>query len=236
VTASGGSLRAPVTRQVTVGSDNVRLDFNPPPYTTATAAAFLSHSAEYYQNVVTAAYQRYLGRAPGPAETTGWVTAMQHGLSDEQLEAGFIGAAEYIASHGGQGAGWVSGMYHDLLGRTPTQAEVDGWVSVLNNGVAPQQVAYGFAASVEREGQRINADYVAYLGRSATQAETSAWVNAFEQGTSNEDVVAGFVGSAEYFNSRGQGSNAGWIAAAYHDILGRAPSTNEVNLWLGLLG
>jgi hypothetical protein len=159
----------------------------------------LAHGAEYYGNVVSAAYQKYLGRAALPAEVQAWVGLMQHGLTDERLEAGFIGSREYIQDHGGQGAGWVSGMYQDLLGRTPQQAEVDAWVQALAAGMSPTQVAYGFAASAEREAQRITADYQKYVGRTPTAAEISAWVNAFENGFTNEDVIAGFVGSPEYY-------------------------------------
>src|SRR5689334_11971551 len=65
----------------------------------------LSHSPEYYSNLIGATYQTYLNRAPATSEVSGWLAGMQNGLSDEQLEAGFIGSPEYIANHGGQGAG-----------------------------------------------------------------------------------------------------------------------------------
>jgi hypothetical protein len=175
-----------------------------PPSWLPAVSELLTHSAEYYAGVVALAYQRYLGRPPSPSETAGWVSAMQAGLSDEHLEAGFIGSAEYIANHGGAGAGWVTGMYKDLLGRTPSQHEVDLWVAALNGGEPPTQVAYGFAASAEREGQHVTADYNTFLGRPPSAQEVSAWVDAFvHQGVSNEDVIAGFAGSAEYFQRQG---------------------------------
>jgi hypothetical protein len=124
---------------------------------------------------------------------------MQHGLSDEKMEAGFIGSAEYIHDHGGNGPAWVKGMYQDLLSRTCMQAEVDGWVQAMANGESPNQVAYGFAASAEREGQRITADYQRFLGRTPAANEVDGWVNAFLHGASNENVSGGFVGSLEYF-------------------------------------
>jgi hypothetical protein len=175
------------------------LDQGAPTIEVATA---LAHSAEYYGNLVTKDYQQYLGRAPSPSEVQTWVYLMQHGLTDEQLEAGLIGSAEYIGSkHAGPGnwAPWVIGMYQDLLGRTPSPAEVAAWVQALNAGVPPTQIAHDFAASPEREGQRITADYLKYLGRAPSQAEINAWVNAFENGYTNEDVIAGFVGSSEYY-------------------------------------
>ncbi|HEV3444612.1 MAG TPA: DUF4214 domain-containing protein, partial [Gemmataceae bacterium] len=183
-------------------------------------AGTLTHSAEYYSGVVTAAYQRYLGRGPDAAGLAGWVMQMQQGLSDEHLEASFIGSAEYINSHGGAGAGWVKGMYHDLLGRTPSQAEIDGWLKALAAGESTTDIAFGFAASAEREGQRVTADYQQYLGRTPTPAEVQSWVNAFVTGSkTNEDVVAGFVGSVEYFKNH-NGDAQDWLNQAVLALLG----------------
>jgi hypothetical protein len=185
--------------------------------------------------VVGAAYQRFLHRTPSADEAAGWVSAMQAGLSDAQLEAGFLRSQEYLDAHGGPGAGWVSAMYQDLLGRTPDQAEVDGWVAALGQGASPQDVAYGFAASAEREGQRVTANYVTLLGRRPSSAEVSGWVELFTHGlASNEDVIAGFVGSAEYWR-RHSGNARDWLTSAYLDVLGRQPEPAAYAGWLPLL-
>jgi hypothetical protein len=215
-----------------------------PPANLGAAAVGFAHSVEHYGAFVITAYQRYLGRLPDPAGYQGWVAQMQQGLSDERLEADFIGSPEYIADHGGTGAAWVRGMYQDLLGRTPSSAEVDAWVKLLSGGMAPASVAYGFAASAEREGQRVRDDYLTYLGRAPSQAEVNAWVQLFTQGDasgrhlSNEDVIAGFVGSVEYYQSptRGKGDEVDWIFSAYQDVLHRFPTSDEVTAWGRFLG
>jgi hypothetical protein len=201
------------------------------------AASVFAHSTEYYSNFVTAAYQRYLGRAPDGPGLSGWVTAMQHGLSDERLEASFLGSAEYVANHGGLGQAWIISLYQQLLNRTPSATEVSNWLAILAGGMSPTDVAFGFAASRERETLRVANDYTTYLGRQASQTEINAWVNLFFQGFRNEDVIAGFVGSAEYYlsASRGAGSNSCWIMSAYRDVLHRTPSTQEQNNWLNFL-
>ena len=89
---------------------------------------------------------------PDAAGLAYWVNQMQNGLSDEQLEAGFIGSAEFIADHGGgNNTLFVMGLYETLLGRSPQSNEVQYWVDQLNNGVTPQQVALDFTTSPERE-------------------------------------------------------------------------------------
>jgi hypothetical protein len=210
----------------------------PSPSNLGSAAASLTHSHEAYQNFVVNAYQQYLGRAPDAAGLAGWVGLMQQGtVSDEQLEASFIGSPEYIRNHGGTGAAWVRGMYTDLLGRAAGDAEVGAWVNLMNGGLDPSGVAYGFAASAEREGQRVRDDYSTYLGRAASQAEVDAWVRLFKGGLRNEDVIAGFVGSVEYFNNpgKGNGNRTTWVEAAYHDVLHRSATTGEVGAWIGFL-
>jgi hypothetical protein len=200
----------------------------------AAVASALTHSAEYYADFATSAYRKYLGRTPRADEVAYWVNRMQHGLSDERLEAGFIGSAKYIANHGGAGPKWVQGLYVDLLGRTPRSDEVAYWVNNLNRGESPADVAYGFAASKERETQRVSADYNRNLGRSATQAELPYWVNVFLAGTDNEQVIAGFVGSQEYFQHH-SGNIVDWLFAAYCDVLQRQPDTVGYQYWVDRL-
>jgi hypothetical protein len=198
-------------------------------------ASALTHSNEYYARVVTAAYQRYLKRDPEAAGLASWVSALQSGLTDERLEASFIGSPEYIHNHGGTGEAWVTGLYQDLLGRNPDQVGLNAWLTALHNGQSPADIAYGFAASPEREGQRITADYQTYLSRAPEADVVSAWVANFLHGASNEDVVAGFVGSAEYFAKHGANAQD-WLFAAYQQTLGRTPDPASLDSWLEVLG
>jgi subtilase family serine protease len=218
------------------GSDlaHVARTGNPPTLLTMAAQQFVE-SAEYYRNFITAAYQKYLGRLPDATGLNSWLTQMQHGLTDEQLEAGFIGSGEYIADHGGTDKAWIIGMYQNLLGRTPADSEVSYWLNQLANGELPTQVAYGFAASVERESQRVLADYQQYLGRSTSTAEVDYWVNQFvNHQDTNEQVIEGFIRSNEYF--QGHYNNAAdWLFSVYQDVLGRAPDTAGYNFWLSVL-
>jgi hypothetical protein len=201
-----------------------------PPSTVGQVASTLTHSIEHYQDFVINAYQSYLGRTPDQAGLNAWVTQMQNGLTDEHLEAKFIGSTEYIKNHGGPGAGWVTGMYQDILGRTPSQAEVNNWVNALNHGETPEQVAYGFAASAEREGNRVRADYQTFLGRTPAPSEVTSWVKAFGNGLTNESLVAGFLGSTEYYNNpnKGKGDNLDWITSATLDEFNRAATAAEI--------
>jgi uncharacterized delta-60 repeat protein len=210
------------------------------------AAWVIAHSAEAYAVFVTGAYWRYLKCAPDPNSFATWISWMQQRLyTDEQVEAFFIGSAEYIADHGGNDANWIDGMYHDLLGRAPEPGAVQKWLDVLASRWPHAQVAYGFAASQEREQQRVTLDYVNLLGRAPEPGGLAAWVQYFIQGGANEDILAGFAGSSEFYSlapvstpapgGRGRGDRTDWIYMAYQYLLHRPPSDGEVAAWLAFL-
>ena len=196
-------------------------------------AITLTHSVEYLQNVLTDIYQHYLDRTPDAPGLHYWVQTMQSGTSDQQVEASFLGSREYIADHGGTGAAWVQGMYHDLLGRNPDSQGLAYWEQQLNQGASPQAVALGFAASPERAGQHIATDYWTYLGRAASPQEVNYWVGQFRQGTSNEMLVANFISAPEYYQQqhRGGGTAADWVSSAYRDVFHRVAAPGDIQYW-----
>ncbi len=199
------------------------------------AASGLTQSAEYYTNLIIADYQHYLGRGPDVNGLAYWLGRMQSGLTDEQLEAGFIGSAEYIQNHGGTGEAWVVGLYQDVLGRTPDATGLSYWLTQLHQGATPYSIAYGFAASAEREGQRVVADYQRYLGRLPSAAEVNAWVDQFiNHGQTNERVIAGFIASGEYYQDH-YSDPRDWLFAAYQATLGRDPDAAGLEAWLNVL-
>jgi cyclophilin family peptidyl-prolyl cis-trans isomerase len=197
-----------------------------------TVALGLTQSQEYYNNLVTAAYIKYLGRSPQPSELPFWVNQLlNHTLSDEQLEAGFLVSPEYIGDNGGNpvGATWVQSLYMNLLGRTGSQSDVQFWVNKLTTN-SPEQVALDFTTSPERESDRVAADYQQYLGRSASTSEIQYWVNVFENGGSNEQVIAGFISSQEYFQDHGD-NIVDWLYTAYQAVLNREAQSSELPFW-----
>jgi hypothetical protein len=238
---TGGTVLGTVTTSVVSIQDNdlPAIANGPRPSNLGQAALGFAKSREQYENLVTNTYRRYLKRDPEPAGLQGWTNLLLfHGLTEERLEAGFIGSVEYIANNGGAGRGWIVGMYRDLLGREPAEFEAQAWLTALANGMTETQVAFGFAASAERQGQRVRRNYNLYLLREPSQQEIDAWVDLFVRGlATNQDIVAGFVGSPEYYShaQKGQGNRAVWLVCAYSEVLFRWPSRGEVEAWLGVL-
>ena len=174
-------------------------------------ANLLTHSDEFFDNKIERVYQQFLGRDADDAGLIFWRNLLGAGLTDEQLEADFIGTPEFFEHSGGTNTLWVDHMYFDLLGRAPDTAGEIFWVNALNAGAARSLVAVGFAGSAEREGIIVRGDYDDFLGRPPGASEVNGWVTAFQHGVTNEDVVAGFVASNEYFGKHDHphGDNGG---------------------------
>ena len=57
--------------------------------------------------------------------------------------------------------------------------------------------------------------YQQFLHRGADQGGLDAWVAFLQQGHTVEQMEAGIISSPEYFQVRGGGTNAGFLAALY---------------------
>ena len=80
-------------------------------------------------------YAEHLGRAPSRAEADGWVAQALAGTDVEDLEAAFVGSAEYY-HHDAKGQGdpksWVRGAYRSLLRRPAGDAEANYWAALID--------------------------------------------------------------------------------------------------------
>lgn len=162
-------------------------------------AAQLTYSDEYFATIIKPAYLKFLGRAADPSGLASWTAQMQAGLTDEKLEANFIASPEYYTHNGGTDKGWIDGTYKDLLGRQADASGESFWIAQAATA-GRFAVALGFAASAEREAQRITLDYMTYLHRQPDPAGLSFWSDQFiNHGKTNEDLITGFIASDEYF-------------------------------------
>lgn len=194
----------------------------------------ITNSNEAFADTVKTDYQYFLGRDADTAGLDFWVKQLTNGWTQEKVEAGFAGSSEYIQAKGNTQAGWIKGLYSDLLGRAPSDTEVNGWLAALHAGVKPFDLALGFTTSRERESIIVGDYYQTFLGRNAGNDEITGWVNQILNGSYREDIQAQFLASTEYYEGHGN-TNTSWITAAFNDILQGDPSTQEIQYFEGLL-
>jgi hypothetical protein len=200
------------------------------PATLAVASAIV-HSPESLGDFVADEYNRFLKRSPDASGFQNWVGQLQNGTDPAVVEAAFVASGEYLTAHGNDFRLWLTSLYQDLFGRDPDAAGLSNWLSVLAAGRHPQEVALGFTTSRERQGLVITDDYARFLGRSPEPGAVDGWLNVEAQGNDRAEVASGIVASDEFFAAH-SGTPLGFIVGAYQAVLGRTPSTQEVNGWL----
>jgi hypothetical protein len=200
----------------------------------AFAASLIVHSRENFADFVTNDYFGFLGRAPDMQGLNGFVQALTNGMSPEAVEAAFVASPEYIMNHGNTAAGFLVGLYRDLLGRAPDVLGFNGWMSRLAHGFTAQQVAMAFATSAERQAIVVTQDYFLFLGRMPEPGAVTFWVSQLSHGLNRADVESLIVGSPEFFQRQGN-TNVGFIVGAFETVLGRNPQPGEVNFFLNII-
>jgi FG-GAP-like repeat/Domain of unknown function (DUF4214) len=185
-------------------------------------------------------------RAPTAAEVNYWLGQFQQGLSYEQMITSLTSDPSYFAEariNGNDGA-FVTAIYNDLLGRTPTTFEHDTlFVPQLFNAEAASRTQ---DARVLLGGQPyqtvfIQGVYSQFLNRAPTNAELNFQLDQLGHGQTQEQVIAAILGSPEYYTSEapsplGAGmpaSNATLIRSMYKQLFpGYTVSQGEVDFWV----
>lgn len=191
-------------------------------------------STENRTNFVTGAYTKYLGRTASAGEVGGWVTALQKGLSAEQLVVAFVGSAEYFQKQGSNNSSWLDHAYQDILGRARDSGS-QGFLTQLNGGTASlASVAAALVSSAEYRTRLITQVYATYLQRQAGAGDLQVWLpvvsqppSAAGQPSPDEQFVAGVIGSAEYFVTSGN-TELAWTTSLFTKLLGRNPTSAEL--------
>ena len=75
-------------------------------------------------------YRAFLGR-PADAGSAFWVTDLQQNVGPDAVLAGILGSDEYYARHGNTPAGFVGGLFADLLHRPANPNDLNIWVGRL---------------------------------------------------------------------------------------------------------
>jgi hypothetical protein len=166
---------------------------------TATVLLGIQASDEYLRLQVTAMYTIYLHRAPDSGGGQAWFDYLRAGGTFEGMAAGLTSSPEYFVLQGSTNQGFVTGLYHDVLNRSASDAEVAGWVANLNSGASRLDVSVAFLTSQEYRTNLVQADYLTFLLRPADPGGLAAWVSALNAGAIDQQVLAGIFGSPEGF-------------------------------------
>ncbi len=100
--------------------------------TASQVALAFTTSAEREALVITQDYVAFLRRVPEPAGLAFWLNQIQLGANQEGVAVGIVGSTEFFLGRGGDNRDFIIGAYQDVLRRTPSPAEIDFWLVVMN--------------------------------------------------------------------------------------------------------
>jgi uncharacterized repeat protein (TIGR01451 family) len=129
----------------------------------------------------------------------------------------------------------VSDLYRDVLGREADPQALAANVLFLANGGSRLQVSLAIENSHEHHADEVNDIYLKLLHRTADPAGLNGFTALLDAGDTLQHVEALVASSLEYFQSRGGGTTAGFLAALYEDALGRPIDATGQADWTSLL-
>ncbi len=141
-------------------------------------------------------------------------------------------------------ADFITGLYTNVLGRTPSAGELAGWADFLRGNCTAagvQAVAFGFFDSAEFGARPLTLQglvtilYRALLEREPDPAGLAAWTDVLRQARLAIAVV-GFIPSAEFRALLPDRTNRAAVGALvtrfYVEILGRSPDVAGLTAWV----
>lgn len=182
----------------------------------------LANTRAARENLIRGQFLRLLGRQPTTAELNFWVAQFQRGRRIADLMASLTASDEFFARADMDAATlWIQRLFTDLLGRSPSEGEIDTALSGLLRGATFFDVAADLLTSDEYYAVVVETQFVRLLGRQPTAAELQQWARFLKNRGRVQQIIAAIIGSEEYFRTQGGSTASGFLQAVYQDLLGR---------------
>jgi hypothetical protein len=177
-------------------------------------------SVEFRTTEVKELYKSLLGRDVDQGALETFLAVLNSGGSIKDIRSAILSSDEFFDANGGAVRHfdeYLTKVFNDLLGRTPTTAEISELTRILIGGVAPtprSTIINTILSSDERKIYLINGYYNKYLGRAASTVESNFLIGLLRN-LSEEQFLAFIVGSDEYFLLKSPGSFKGSESRVY---------------------
>ncbi len=167
-------------------------------------ARTMVYSVNFGDVVMDSAYPRYLNRYPQNGDYNVWKPYWNgSGRSIQGFFNVVASSTEYFEDCDSDIPTFIMRLYEDILGRTPSNAEVAFWAGIMNGDDSDQErsdVAWSFIGSEEFRHNWVVKLYKGLLRRDPDPAGLVTWETDLHNGSNLEDVIVGFITSAEYYN------------------------------------
>lgn len=185
----------------------------------------------YLRQYISAQYQDYLDRSPDTAETDYWLGQIAATATFTDLHIGLARALNFPTTKPIQDE--ITEAYYFGLGRRPIGDEYNVWTNLLmQSGVSLTEMRRAIATDSPdptKSAPAVTATYLELMGRAPVQSELNYWNGYARSGGRLTDIrdaiIADGVGRAHLLAE---------IKDAYQDYAKRAPTSGEIDVWLGL--
>src|SRR5262249_40970291 len=147
-------------------------------------------SQEYRAGVVRELYAALLHRDADPSGLATFTAHLGAGGTVEQMTIVLVSSPEYYQQHGGDGAGFLAGVYRDVLGRDLDAGGAAVFGRALASGLSRGQAVTLIVGSPEYQQHAVRGFYQTYLGRDADATGLAAFAAALARRVRREDVIA----------------------------------------------
>ncbi len=209
----------------------------------ATAKPLPGLSGKIITGGIVDAYQALASSPPSTPGVTaaGGVPLAPGTAPDVVVQATILASDEFLAEHGGTAQGFVTGLYLNILDRSPDPGGLAYWTSLYQAGTSTRfDIAGAILGSSEAKATQVAEWYRNDLGRNASiaalknDAGVLSWAQDLSLGASAEVVEAALLASPEYLIGHG-GSPPTVAAGWYQTLAGRAADSSEQAAWANLL-
>src|SRR5262249_53391004 len=154
-------------------------------------------SDEYLHHQIMGWFNQYLGRPTDDASLITFTNFIKGGATLNQALTEVLASQEYFANHGGTAAGFVQGLYRDLLHRDPAGGEADGWILMGTGQDQRRAVVKGILQGAEFNNLELNGLYATLLRRGADPAGQGTFLPQLAAGADPRLVAGQIVMSGE---------------------------------------
>jgi hypothetical protein len=243
-TAEELSAAAPLMAQIKAGSAAARL----------TAAENVVSGVEFRADEVTSFFANYMHPTckelmaqectsgigiPTDAELSAALASFSSGTSEEDIIAGVLGSDQYYQNHGSTQTGLIEGIYQDLIGRAPTDAETSAALAAYTNDpVGHLNFAQAMVASLIYQDLVVSLDYQQLLLRAPLTSELDAGQGIFggdvkSLQTPDELLIESIASTPEFYADDG-GTDSRFVVHTIATLLMRAGETTQETALLDL--
>jgi hypothetical protein len=147
-------------------------------------------------------YMQLLHRHVDSSHLKQWLSVLHCGGTEIDVIRGILTSSDYNALHASNES-YVKSLFTDLLGRSPSAAELTGTMQTLVRRNGRASVAQDILGSREFLGSLVDHDYGTFLSHGVDSVTRSRLVASLQARTATpESVAVAVLGSAEYFHKK----------------------------------